>query len=105
MDGLNGGKRVRDVIDFLDYEELLKLRRDIESGGFHLLKLVNSKVKELELMHKQFCSYCGTEVDHNKVNNYTLVFGPYDFRKKATFCGIDCMESFVAKLKDMKKPQ
>ena len=96
------GKKVRDVIEFLDYEELLKLKNDLNSGGFHLLNLVNSKLKEVELSHKSFCSYCGSSIDLNKTQNYTLVFGPYDFRKKATFCGLDCMESFVDNLKLMR---
>ena len=99
-----GNKRIRDVLEFIDYEELLKLKRDLESGGFHLLKLVNQKVKDIELSHKKVCSYCGNELDLNKANNYTLIFGPYDFRKKATFCGVDCMESFLANLKIMRTP-
>ena len=95
------GKKVRDVIDYLDYEELVKLRKDINSGGFHIIKLLNRKIKDIELTHKNFCSYCGNEINQNKVNNYTLIFGPYDFRKKSTFCGIDCMESFLKNLKSM----
>ncbi len=102
MVDLESGKRVRDVIELLDYDELIKLKKDIEGGGLHLHKLVSSKIKEIELAHKTYCSYCGNKTDQTKTNNYTLVFGPYDFRKKATFCGVDCMESFIEKLKELK---
>ncbi|MFP4117381.1 MAG: hypothetical protein ACLFTR_00500 [Candidatus Woesearchaeota archaeon] len=99
---LPGKKRVRDMIDHLDYDELLKLRRDLDEGGLHLLRLVNKKIKEFETEHKKYCSTCGAELDENTSNNYTLVFGPYDFRKRASFCGVDCMEQFIQKLKDIR---
>jgi len=30
------------------------------------------------------------------------LFGPSDFRKKATCCGMDCMEQFMGKLKQFE---
>lgn len=97
-----GKKLIRDIIDFIDYDELIKLRKDLQNGGLHLLKLVNNKIKEIELSHDKYCSSCGTKIDRNASNNYTLVFGSYDFRKKASFCGVDCMEQFIQKLKDIR---
>lgn len=97
-----GKKKVKEVIEFLDYEELLKLKRDLDNGGTHLLKLVDSQIKKIELSHEVFCSDCGAKLDKNRASNYTLVFGPHDFMKKASFCGIDCMEHFISKLKNMK---
>jgi hypothetical protein len=95
------GKKIREVIEFLSFDELQKMKRDLESGGFHLLTLVQQKIKEQEIAHKQICSYCGNELDPNSIHNYTMVFGPYDFRKKATFCGVDCMESFLNNMKQL----
>ena len=97
-----GKKMVREVIEFLDYNELLKLRNDLQNGGLHLLRLVNGQIKDIENSHKQFCSTCEVQLDMNTSNNYTLVFGPHDFRKKASFCGVDCMEQFIQKLKDIR---
>ncbi len=97
-----GKKMVREVIEFLDYDELLKLRKDLDNGGLHLLKLVNRRIKDLETQHRLSCSTCGAELESDKPNNYTLVFGPYDFRKRASFCGVDCMEQFIQKLKDIR---
>jgi hypothetical protein len=97
-----GKKRVRDVLDVLDFDELQKMKRDLENGGTFLLKLVQSKIKEIETQHRTLCSFCGNEIDPNQIQNYTLIFGPYDFRKKATFCGMDCMESFLNNMKDLK---
>ncbi len=100
-----GKKKVKDILDVLSYEELLKIRRDLENGGYHLLKLVKSRIKAIELSHKRYCSYCGAEIDENSISTYTLVFGPYDFKKKATFCGMDCMISFLDNLSSMKNEQ
>lgn len=97
------GKKIRDVLDFLEFDELQKMKRDLESGGFHLLRLVQRKISEKEMMHKQLCSFCGNELDPSSVHNYTLVFGPQDFRKKATFCGMDCMGSFLNNMNELRK--
>jgi hypothetical protein len=32
-----------------------------------------------------------------------LIFGPKDFRKKASFCALDCLEYFIEKIKKEKK--
>ncbi len=96
------GKRIRDVIDFLSFEELQKMKRDLDSGGFHLLRLVKHKIQENERSHKQFCSFCGAQLDMQSIHNYTVVFGPYDFRKKASFCGTDCLLSFFRNLNGLQ---
>ena len=99
----NGKKRVREVVDFLSYEELQKLKRDLENGGLHLLKLINQQVKLEEETHKVFCAYCGNMLNPNSINNFTLVFGPHDFRKKASFDGIDCLQSFLSNMENLRK--
>ena len=94
--------RLRDVIDSLDYNELVKMKKDLEYGGLHLKSFINKKIQEKESHHSKSCSVCSSELKENSVNNFTLVFGPEDFRKKASFCGIDCLEYFIKDLKDMK---
>ena len=95
--------RVRDIIGSVDYDELLKLRKDLEHGGVHLKKLVNMQIKEHEKTHDKVCSNCQTPIEPYSTSTYTLMFGPDDFKKKATFCAMDCMEFFIQKLKRIKE--
>ena len=96
-------KRLRDVVDYLDEDELKKIKRDLEEGGFHLRKFVENKIKEREKLHQTICKVCANELDPYSTSNYTLIFGPDDFKKKASFCGIDCLEHFLNNLKEIKK--
>jgi len=95
--------KLRDIVDSMDYEDVLKLQRDVNSGGTHLKKFLKDKVSQQEKQHGKFCTTCFSEIDQRNVNNFTLVFGPHDFRKKASFDGIDCLEYFLKNLKEMKK--
>ncbi len=95
-------KRLRDVIDYLDSDELLRIKVDLEKGGIHLKDFVSIKLKERENLHRQICSNCQADIDPHSTSIYTLVFGPSDFKKKATFCGMDCLEYFLESIKEMK---
>ena len=97
--------RLRDVIDSLSTEELIKIMNDLKNGSVHIKRLVNSKIKERMSQHEEYCSVCGQKLNPSSVNNYTLVFGPSDFRKKASFCGLDCLEYFLMELKEIKRPK
>jgi len=96
-------KKLRDVMDYLEYEELLKIKKDLTMGGLHLLQLVDTKIKEETTRHDVFCCICNSRLEQYSVNNYTLIFGPEDLRKKASFCAIDCMEYFLKNLKDLRQ--
>ncbi|MDO8480394.1 MAG: hypothetical protein Q7S65_01105 [Nanoarchaeota archaeon] len=95
--------RLREVMDALEYEELLKMKSDLDSGGFHLKKFLADKLHEEEKKHLEQCSNCHAELEPSNTNNMTIVFGPQDFRKKASFCGFDCLEYFVKELKELKR--
>ncbi len=94
--------RVKDMVSSLEYNELAKLKHDLEKGGFHLYKLVNDVFKEKEMEHNKRCAVCNSPLNPDSVNNITLIFGPSDFRKKASFCGIDCLEYFLTQLRKIK---
>ena len=90
--------KLRDVVDQLDYDELVKIKKDLESGGVHLKNFIGAKVKEKEIIHRKNCTVCQSEISQFSTSNYTLVFGPADFRKKATFCAVDCLKYFITNL-------
>ncbi|NQV09390.1 hypothetical protein HQ529_06070 [Candidatus Woesearchaeota archaeon] len=93
--------RFRDAVDALEYDELVKVKKDLRHGAIHIRRLVEDKIKEKEIEHKKFCSICGEVIHPNSTRNYTLLFGPEGFKKKATFCALDCMEYFLKQLKGM----
>lgn len=96
-------KRFREAVDDIQYEDLVKVRKDLESGGHHLKALVDSKIKEIEREEVKMCAVCGTPINPHFIDDYSLVFGRYDFKKRAFFCGLDCLDFFIAKLKDKEK--
>ena len=95
--------RLKEIIDSLEFDELVRMKKDLEAGGFHLKKFLDIKIKDEERKHEQYCSTCSAELKPNSTNNFTIVFGPEDFRKKESFCGIDCLEYFLKELKQIKK--
>ena len=95
-------RRFEDVMDVLDYNELMRFKSDLDSGAITVKKLLEEKIKRKLKEHEKICAICSSDINFYKSSNYTLVFGPDDFKKKASFCGIDCLEYFIAKLKDLK---
>ena len=96
--------KLKDVLDMIELEELMKIKEDIEqTSGAHLKKLVEHKIRQKKEGHDEgVCSTCLGAVQPYAVENYSLVFGPGDFKKKASFCSIDCMNNFVKNLEKSK---
>jgi hypothetical protein len=95
--------RLREFLDSLEHYELVKFKQELEKGTLNLGKALQEKIKENEKNHAKCCTTCSNSLDPYNTNNYTLIFGPDDFMKKASFCGLDCLEYFLIKLKQMKK--
>lgn len=95
-------RRFEDVMDVLDYNELMRFKNDLDSGAITLKKLLEEKIKKKLREHEKICATCSNNLNFYRSNNYTLIFGPDDFKKKASFCGLDCLEYFMTKLKEMK---
>ena len=87
----------------LEHYELIKLKKEIEKGNLDVEKEIQEYIKDHEKKHKKCCTTCSNTLDYYNINNYTIIFGPEDFRKKASFCGLDCLEYFIIKLKQIKK--
>ncbi len=97
---MNAG--IKDAINGMDYNELMGIKIDLEGGGMQLRKLVTQKIKEKEKLHEKRCAVCSSEIDCYGTGNYTLLFGPEDFKKKASFCAIDCLEYFLSRMKETR---
>ncbi len=95
-------RRFEDVFEVLDYNELMRFKNDLDTGAITLKILLEEKIKNKLKEHEKICATCSNTLNFYKTNNYTLIFGPDDFKKKASFCGLDCLEYFIKKLNDMK---
>ncbi|MCH8003740.1 MAG: hypothetical protein IH934_03830 [Nanoarchaeota archaeon] len=95
--------RFENFLSTLEHYELVRLKQEIEKGGLDVIKEIQGNIKDLEKRHSISCMTCSNTLDPYNTNNYTIIFGPDDFRKKASFCGLDCLEYFLIKLKKMKK--
>ena len=95
-------RRFEELLEGLDYNELMRFKTDIDGGALQVKRILEDSIKKKLKEHEKVCSTCSNMLNFYKANNYTIVFGPDDFKKKASFCGLDCLEYFVIKLKDMK---
>ncbi|MGV8171198.1 MAG: hypothetical protein ACP5OA_00720 [Candidatus Woesearchaeota archaeon] len=82
------------VIKFLDElsdEELYEFEKDMKSGIVN--KFVEQK-KEYFKVKDKLCSSCGNNVGEDCI---VVIYGDprISLRRKAHFCGTDCMEYFI----------
>ena len=96
-------RKFEEVFEVLDYNELMRFKDDFDHGSIAIKKLLEVKVKERLKEHERICATCSNNLNFYKSNNYTLIFGPDDFKKKASFCGLDCLEYFISKMKNSAK--
>jgi len=86
------------LIDNLSEKDLKLIKKDLKAGNIE--RLINKRIKEKrEEDPNKVCPVCNSPI---RAENITLIFGPKDLRKKASFDGIDCLEYFLEKVK-MKK--
>ena len=80
-------------LDELSDDELHEFEKDIKSGTIQ--KFIEQKKEYFKVKDKS-CSVCGNSVGEDCL---VLVYGDprTSIRRKAHFCGTDCMEYFVNK--------
>ena len=99
-------RRFEDVVDILDYDELMRFKNDIDTGAITLKKLLEQRIKQKLKEYEKICATCSNNLNFYNSSNYSLLFGPDDFKKKASFCGLDCLEYFIIRMRDMRmKPK
>ena len=84
-----------DFIEGMNKEELRKLHDDLLNNKIQ--EQVNVRLAQME-ERQTVCPVCN---NNPGPAGLTLIFGPVDLRKKATFCGYDCLEYFLNILKEV----
>ena len=92
-------KRFVDIISSLEYEDLVELQSDLFDGATEIRQIVSHKIKQIKATESRTCAMCGSGVNLRVANEFTLIFGPPNSKKRAFFCAIDCMEYFTNNLK------
>lgn len=95
--------QLKSLIDELDIEQLLKLKKELIEGNIE--RLINKKILSFNWGEENICPVCNRKIDDINNGAYVLYFGAKDFRRKASFCATDCLSYFVEKLSkiNMKK--
>jgi hypothetical protein len=81
--------KITKILDELDSDELEMFEKDLKEG--YVQKYIDQK-KEFFKIKDKICPVCGNNVEEDC---FVLVFGEPSIRKKAHFCGIDCLDYFV----------
>ncbi len=93
--------RVKDIINSLSEEELYSLEKDIKDDLLSFKDRIHQRIADLEKSKGKVCVTCGSCLQ-DKDATLVLTFGSDKFKKKASFCEIDCLEYFLTKLKNSK---
>ena len=96
-------RRFKEVVELLDYDELIRVKDDLNKGGDSIRILVDNKIKEEIKKQNQFCAVCAAKIDAESNTRLSLTVGPEEMHKQVSFCAVDCMEYFLNELKKAKK--
>lgn len=79
------------IIKDLDVYDLELIDKDIRAGN--LDKLIKKELQHRKANKVTLCPVCSAPVKEG--DGLHLQFGPMNFRKKATFDGVDCLTYFL----------
>jgi hypothetical protein len=83
----------------MEYHELKLLEKDLYEGN--IAREIAKRLKDIEEVQAMVCPVCGKSLGADE-EKYKLIFGPEDFKKKASFCGKDCLLYFMNKMKTVE---
>ena len=92
-------EKLRQGIASLNYNELKIMEKDLKKGAPVIKSLIKRRINQLETQDTGICAGCGSK-EHLQ---FTLIFGPEDFKKKASFCAMDCLEHFILQLRELNR--
>ncbi|GEM_PF-4431499 len=92
-------KNVKEILEELDYDNLIKLKYDLDNGAVHLKRILNRKIQEIEKKNMHVCANCGRKINPMKDFEIVVTYGTPDFKRRAHLCSVDCLLDFSKELK------
>ena len=92
-------RRFREVIELLGYDELLRVKDDLNKGGDSIRILVDNKIKDEIKKKNEFCTICAAKIEDDSHTRFNLKFGSREMERQLSFCAVDCLEYFLGGLK------
>ena len=88
--------KIADFIDGLSEEEIEMFEKDMKEG--YMQKYLDRKKSFFKVKDK-ICPVCGNMVEPDC---FVLIWGELSVRKKAHFCGKDCLQYFLSQSPSLK---
>ncbi len=83
---------INNLLGMMSVEELKNFEDEIRKGK--IKELINQKSQQTE---QKTCAVCGEKFE--KITGLSIEFGSPEFRRRAHFCAMDCMEYFLESMK------
>ncbi|MEM2115744.1 MAG: hypothetical protein QXD62_01170 [Candidatus Woesearchaeota archaeon] len=93
-------KELLNLIENSNSYDLLEFKRQLKENLEDLIRLIDSRIEKIEEANK-FCTVCGSPISETK-EPFILIFGSRGLRKKAYFCGSDCLNYFLRNYSNWK---
>jgi hypothetical protein len=85
----------------LNEKELDQLLKDLElNDSKTTINLIKKRKQQLKRENQAICASCNNTISGDS-HKYTFIFGPKGLQKRATFCRVDCLRSFLDLLDGM----
>lgn len=95
--------RMKNLLQKMEDVELWHLKKDLHAEDSAMHDLIEEELRYRAQDHKKMCVACGNSL--MGTNQFTLLFGPEGLKKRASFCGLDCLDQFTQKLREHKYGQ
>jgi len=82
--------KLHSIINAMGYNELKAIEHDLYQGNIG--SLIKKRIDEYDALSVKICPTCGAKVTDEA---FSLIWGAKDFRKKANFCAVDCLQFFI----------
>jgi hypothetical protein len=89
------------LIENMTYSDLLALQKDLRVGN--LDRLISKRMEDIKPTQTKCCPVCNISVSQD--THLTLIFGPADFRQKASFDGPDCLIYFLDQIRKKEEKE
>jgi len=95
--------KFKDSLRTWEYHHVKLLERELATGSKNLRRVVRDKIKEMARTHNKTCVVCNSKIDEDDHRTVSMIFGPQDMKRKATFCAQDCLQYFLKKAHAIKR--